>query len=140
MIGIVLAGGKGTRLYPVTIANSKQILPVYDKPMIYYAITNLIQLGCEEIIIISDPINIHKYKTLLEPIESLGLTLQYVVQNEPNGLPEAFTLTERIIKNRKTILILGDNFFEKICKLDENDLENDNAILFSATVDNPNSF
>lgn len=140
MIGIVLAGGMGTRLHPITKANSKQILPVYDKPMIYYPITNLIELGCEEIVIISDPVNIYNYEKLLMPIENLGLKLKYVVQSEPNGLPEAFTLTEHIIKNRRTILVLGDNFFDKMSKLDASNLKSNNAIFFSTTVDNPSAF
>jgi len=111
MQGIVLAGGKGSRLYPMTSVISKQLLPVYDKPMIYYSISTLMLSGIRDITIISDPINILTFQDLLKNGEQWGLTLSYIVQDSPDGLPQAFTLTEHHIKDDRVALILGDNIF-----------------------------
>lgn len=143
MKGIILAGGSGTRLYPVTKSISKQILPIYDKPMIYYPLSTLMLAGIREILIISTERDLPFYQELLGTGESYGLSLSYEVQKAPNGLAEAFIIGEKFIGKENVSLVLGDNIFygrsfsatlQKASRLVEG------AIIFGYYVNNPQEF
>ena len=128
--GIILAGGSGSRLYPATKVVSKQLLPVFDKPMIYYPLSTLMLAGIREILIISTPQDLPKYKKLLKSGKQWGLKLSYIEQKKPNGIAEAFILGKDFIKDSPSCLILGDNIYHG------NDLSN---ILKDAVNDKNNS-
>lgn len=141
--GIILAGGSGTRLYPVTQSISKQLLPVYDKPMIYYPLSVLMLAGIRDILIISTPQDIPRFQDLLKDGAQWGLNIQYCIQPSPNGLAEAFILGENFIENDLSALILGDNIFYGH---DLNDLllnamqKEDGATIFAYHVQDPERY
>lgn len=143
MKGIILAGGAGTRLYPVTRSISKQILPVYDKPMIYYPLSVLMMAGIREILVISTPTDIHLYQELFGDGHQLGLRISYKIQPSPDGLSQAFILGEEFIGNDKVCMILGDNIFygynfRQILE-DAASLE-DGAVVFGYYVNDPERY
>ena len=146
MKGIVLAGGMGSRLYPATEVISKQLLPVYDKPMIYYPLSVLILADIREILIISTPEHIGLYKDLLGNGSRYGIKLEYKIQKKPRGLADAFILGEDFIRNENVCLVLGDNIFyyEGLTKLLKTSMmkvkENDNAVIFGYHVSDPKSY
>ena len=139
MKGIILAGGKGTRLYPITKAISKQLLPVYNKPMIYYPINTLIQIGIEDVLIITTPEDHVYFKNLLIDNDDFSLNFEFKVQNKPNGIAEAFVIGEEFIQNEDVCLILGDNLFFNSKSITKKKLKKSSKI-FVKKVENPNSY
>jgi glucose-1-phosphate thymidylyltransferase len=141
--GIILAGGSGSRLYPITKAISKQLVPLYDKPMIYYPIATLMQSGIREVLIISSPEHMDLYKVLLGDGSQWGLEIQYTIQASPDGLAQSFILGENFINNHLSALILGDNFFygDQLSSLLMNaSAEKDGASIFVTQVIDPNRY
>lgn len=143
MKGIILAGGSGTRLYPTTLAISKQMLPIYDKPMVYYPLSIIMLAGVREVLIISTPRDLPTYKELLGDGVQFGLKISYAVQEQPKGLAEAFIIGEEFIGNEKVMLVLGDNIFygsylsetlAKSAQLEEG------ALIFGYKVPNPQDY
>ena len=142
MKGIILAGGSGTRLYPITKSTSKQSLPIYDKPMIYYPMSVLMLAGIKDILIISTPRDISVFEELFGNGNNLGLNIQYAIQEQPNGLAEAFIIGEEFIGDDKVALVLGDNIFygygfsERL----KNAVEREEATIFGYHVSDPQAF
>lgn len=146
MKGIILAGGSGTRLYPVTSAVCKQLLPIYDKPMVYYPMSTLMLAGIREILIISTPNDVGRFQQIFNDGSHLGLKLSYAEQKEPRGLADAFLVGEKFIGNDCVCLILGDNIFhghgltEILRKAADTVQKEDGAAVFGYYVNNPEAY
>ena len=146
MKGIILAGGLGTRLYPLTAMLSKQLLPIYDKPMIYYPLSVLMYSGIREILIITTPQHINLYKSLLGEGKQLGIKIKYKVQNEPRGLADAFILGEEFIGNDSVCMMLGDNLLygdgllEILTKSKKEVENNKNSVIYGYYVSKPEDY
>ena len=143
MKGIILAGGEGTRLYPLTISTSKQLMPIYDKPLIYFPLCTLMLANIKDILCISSPAQIDNIKNLLKDGSQWGISIQYEVQNQPKGIAEAFIIGEDFINNESVALILGDNIFYGI-DLDKILIKNktrfNGAKIFTYKVTNPKRY
>ncbi len=143
MKGIILAGGSGTRLFPATIAVCKQLLPVYDKPMIYYPLSTLLMAGIREILIISTPLDLPRFQALFGDGSSLGISLSYAIQERPGGLAQAFLIGEPFINRQSVCLILGDNLFyghDFSSILDEGVRLTEGGLIFGYRVKDPERY
>ncbi|WEO78128.1 glucose-1-phosphate thymidylyltransferase RfbA [Cryobacterium sp. SO2] len=142
MRGIILAGGSGTRLWPITKGISKQLMPIYDKPMIYYPLSTLMMAGIREVLIITTPEYNDQFKALLGDGSDLGLRLEYAVQPSPDGLAQAFTIGEEFIGDDSVALVLGDNIFHGagLGTALRNNADIDGALIFAYHVSNPTSY
>lgn len=142
MKGIILAGGSGTRLHPLTLSVSKQLMPVYDKPMIYYPLSTLISAGINEILIISTPKDLPLFKELLGDGKKIGCIFKYAVQEKPNGLAEAFIIGEEFIGKEKVALILGDNIFygTGLSSLLQKNNDPEGGIIYAYHVNDPERY
>ncbi|MBL7888917.1 MAG: glucose-1-phosphate thymidylyltransferase RfbA [Bacteroidia bacterium] len=142
MKGIILAGGSGTRLHPLTLAVSKQLMPIYDKPMIYYPLSVLMMAGVSEVLIISTPHDLPNFERLLGDGKSLGCKFTYAVQEVPNGLAQAFVIGEKFIGNDKVALVLGDNIFygAGLGRLLQQHQNPDGGVVFAYHVSDPERY
>ena len=140
MKGIILAGGSGTRLHPITLTTSKQLIPVFDKPMIYYPLSTLIYAGIKDILIISTKRDLPNFQKLLGDGKQLGCNFSYKVQHKPNGLAQAFVLGEKFIGNDSVCLILGDNIFQMKIKDLENCSSVSGGLIFGYRVNDPERY
>jgi glucose-1-phosphate thymidylyltransferase len=142
MKGIILAGGSGTRLHPLTLAVSKQLMPVYDKPMIYYPLSILLLAGIKEVLIISTPHDLPNFEKLLGDGSRIGCKFSYKVQHEPNGLAQAFVIGEEFIGDDKVALVLGDNIFygSGLSKLLQSNNDPDGGVVYAYQVHDPERY
>ena len=141
--GIILAGGNGSRLYPITKATSKQLIPVYDKPMIYYPLSTLMLAGIRDILIITTPNDRDTFEKLLGNGSQFGINIKYKIQTKPEGIAQAFLIAEEFIKNSSVTLILGDNLFHGdflVNQLQKNYLSNEGASIFAYSVSDPQRY
>lgn len=141
--GIILSGGKGTRLYPSTLAISKQLLPIYNKPMVYYPLCTLMSIGIKEILLITTPFELDRYKYLLGNGSQWGIKINFKIQKEPKGIAESFLIAEEFIKNSSSILILGDNLFygyNLSSKIKTASKNFDTSTIFTYPVNNPQDY